>query len=459
MLAPIERVPSSFRDPSGFVYRREGTLFRQVHTSYAGTYQSLKATRFYESLVVDGLMLGWEEVPLTFAADAHAACVLKPIPLRFVSHPYEWSFGMLRDAALLTLDLQRKALEAGYVLKDASAYNIQFHLGRPVLLDTLSFDPRQEDEPWIAYGQFCRHFLAPLALMSRVDIRLGSLLAEHLDGLPLDFVSRVLPGNTRLNFGLLAHLHLHSKSKGADTQKRPAKGSMSTTALLALTDSLERTIRSLKWDPQGTEWATYYQETNYQEESSKHKQQVVGGWLENLSKTCTTCWDLGANDGRYSMMAVQAGMWTLAADIDPAAVELAYRHTRNHQVSALHPLLVNLTNPPTGRGWMGAERQGLLDRGPADLAMALALVHHLAIGNNVPLRSVVEMLLKCGRHLILEWVPKEDSQVERMMVARKDVFNEYNQHRLEEALTSQAVVLDRVPVRGTKRVLYLVGPR
>ena len=149
---------------------------------------------------------------------------MQPEIIPFISYAYEWSFSQLQDAALATLAIEKKALEHGMSLKDASAYNIQFRGSRPVLIDTLSFERYREGEPWVAYRQFCQHFLAPLALMSHTDVRLGQLLRVYIDGVPLDLASRLLPGKTKLSLGLATHIHLHAQAqrKYADKPAKPA---------------------------------------------------------------------------------------------------------------------------------------------------------------------------------------------------------------------------------------------
>ena len=209
-----ERDAASFRDPSGFVFRRNGVLYRQVNRRFAGEWDAFLKSGLYDRLAADGILLRHDEAPLDMAfvpTDAHA--VIKPRAVEFISYPYEWSFGQLKDAALLTLRAQALAAERGFTLRDASAYNVQFVDGRPILIDSLSFEPAEPGRPWDAYRQFCQHFLAPLALMAHRDPRLGLLLREYLDGIPLDLAARLLPLKTRLSVGLGSHIHLHARAQ------------------------------------------------------------------------------------------------------------------------------------------------------------------------------------------------------------------------------------------------------
>lgn len=459
MISQEGRVPSSFRDPSGFVFKRNGVVFRQISKPYVSEWASLTGSGLFEHLWNEGLLVRHEQDSVGLAPEPDAVAVIRPEPIPLISYPWEWSFGMLKAAALATLNVQRAALDKGFVLKDASAFNIQFLRGRPVFIDTLSFERWDSSQPWIAYAQFCRHFLAPLALMAKSDIRLQGLLAAHLDGIPLDLASRLLPGATRLNLGLGAHIHLHAKAKAGGGGGREGAGGFSENAMRGLVQSLASTIEGLDWRPAGTEWADYYNDTNYTPKAAAHKESVVKEWVAALAGTATTCWDLGANDGRFSRIAAQAGLQTASMDMDPAAVELAWRYVAKSGEQRLLPLLADLRNPSPAAGWMNTERDSLLHRGPADLVLALALIHHLAIGGNVPLPSVLECLAACGRTLIVEWVPKDDSQVQRMMAARKDIFAGFTEQAFQAAVPSGMAVQERVPIQESGRVLYRIGPK
>lgn len=248
---PEGPLASSFRDPSGFLFTHEGRLFRQVNRCYAEDYRLLRESGLLDTLLDKGLLIPHREASLGLAGDPAAIAVLEPEIIPFVSYPYEWCFTQLKDAALATLRIQELALSKRMILKDASAFNVQFQRGRPILIDTLSFTAYREGEPWVAYRQFCQHFLAPLALMARRDIRLGALLREHIDGVPLDLASRLLPGRTRLHPLLFMHLHAHaaSQKKHADRQESGRTVRVSRRSLLGIVDSLRQAVQGLRWRP------------------------------------------------------------------------------------------------------------------------------------------------------------------------------------------------------------------
>ena len=387
------RDPGSFRDPSGFVYRRDGVLYRQVNQSFADRWDDLVASGLLAELQSRGLLVPHETAPIEAAADpgvAHA--VIRPEPIPTISYPYEWSFGMLKDAALATLDAQVAAAERGFALRDATAYNVQFRRGRPILIDTLSFERPEPGTPWIAYRQFCEHFLAPLALMARRDVRLGLLLRDHIDGIPLDLAARLLPGRSRWNLGLGAHIHAHARAQGryadagTDAAAATKKATVSEFKQQALIDSLRRTIAKLEWTPEGTEWADYADNTSYGDAGTAAKEELVGRFLADAGGAVV--WDLGANTGRYSRIAAGLGRDVVSWDIDPAAVERNYRQVRRDGDERVLPLVLDLANPSPGLGWANEERRSVPERANADVVLALALVHHLAIGRNVPLDRI-----------------------------------------------------------------------
>lgn len=450
-------VSSSFRDPSGFLFTQNGVLYRQINREYQPIFEKLMGSGLYEALTRKGWLIPHENAPDVEPANSDAAfLIIKPEKIDFISYPYEWCFSQIKDAALLTLKIQKLALEKGLILKDASAFNIQFHHGKPVLIDTLSFDDYSEGKPWDAYRQFCQHFLAPLALMSKVDIRLNQLLRVYIDGIPLDLAAELLPWNTRVNPGLATHIHMHAgiQKKYSESQgKSSGKATVSKNGLLGLIDSLQNTVKNLAWIPRGTEWAEYYDITNYSTSAFDAKKTLVRNFVEIAGGG--TIWDLGANTGEFSRVAMDFGP-VLSFDIDPAAVEKNYQQMKTAKETSILPLVLDLTNPSANIGWANQERDSLSSRGPADLVMALALIHHICISNNVPLQSFAAYLSGLAKKLIIEFVPKQDSQVQILLNTRKDIFPFYNMEGFESAFKQSFEIVKKQPVEGSLRVLYLM---
>ncbi|MEO7043294.1 MAG: SAM-dependent methyltransferase [Gemmatimonadaceae bacterium] len=436
-------------------------LYRQVNRVFADEFDSVSSSGLYDELIKDRLLVPHKAADIAFALTADAHAVIVPDRLPFISYPYEWCFGELKDAALLTLAIQSRALERGFVLRDASAYNVQFADGRPVFMDTLSFERYRDGQPWIAYKQFCQHFLVPLLLMARRDIRFGLLLREYLDGIPLDFGSHMLPRRSWADVRTLLHVHMHARAqrKYSETRVSSAVGSrkLAKSALAALTDNLREAVEKLEWRPDGTQWANYVDFTNYSDAATQQKHEIIRRYLS--AQAPATVWDIGANTGEYSRTAREVAPLVVSFDIDPAAVERNYRAVRERGETGLLPLLLDLTNPSPALGWAHSERMSLAERGPADTVMALALVHHMAIANNVPLSHVAAYLAQLGRNLIIEFVAKEDSQVERLLQNREDIFADYSKEGFERAFGEIFTIDACEQVGDSMRWLYSMTAR
>jgi len=284
----------------------------------------------------------------------------------------------------------------------------------------------------------------------------------YIDGVPLDLASRLLPFRTRFRFSLLVHLHLHAKSQQYFSDK-PVKldarrrRRISRRAALGFLESLESAIKGLKWRPTGTEWADYYDNTNYSPRAGQHKSELIAAFLRDLHPA--SVWDLGANTGHFSRIACEQGIPTSAFDIDPAAVEKLYLDTIEKEETHLLPLLLDLTNPSPAIGWRNRERESFLQRAQADVVLALALIHHLAIGNNVPLGQIAQFFKAACRHLIIEFVPKSDSQVQRLLVTREDIFDSYSQHEFERCFEQHFTIEQSIMIHNSERTLYLMRRR
>lgn len=458
-MIPEGRHPASFRDPSGFIFvGPDGEIYRQVNKRYASTFDRLTESGLFSELIGADQLVDHQEAPLTMARSEDAHRIIRPKPLRFISHPYEWPFSALKDAALLTLDIQSAALRKGFSLKDCSAYNVQFDGAHPLFIDTLSFDEYVEGEPWVAYRQFCQHFLAPLALMARRDIRMSVLLRDFIDGIPLDLAARLLPRSTLLRPGLALHLHLHSKAQRryqdtAQADHKPRTGHLSKKALKTLVDSLRQTITGLTWEPRGTTWADYYDHTSYSSDAFTHKKELVGTALDELKPE--SVWDLGANVGTFARIADDRGIPTIALDMDPACVEMNYLAARKEGRNQLMSIVMDLANPSPSLGWMNRERNGLMARAPVDTALALALIHHLAISNNVSFDQLALFFHGVARRMVIEFVPIEDPQVQRLLASRENIFDTYHLVAFKEAMLQHFTLVREDPIHHSPRTLLV----
>ncbi|HCS79048.1 TPA: SAM-dependent methyltransferase [Patescibacteria group bacterium] len=443
----IKREPASFRDPDGFVYVKQGTVYRKIQPSFITQYRKLLQSGLYQQLTQQQLLIPHEETRQT-----PSGIEIKPQPIPFITYPYEWTFNQLRSAALTTLAVQKQALEFDMSLKDASAYNIQFLGNQPRFIDTLSFEELAQYQPWVAYRQFCEHFLAPLALMSRVDVGLNRLFIFYHEGIPLELASRLLPINSYLNFPILLHLHLHARFQKQQVNRKMEANKhrrFGKKALVGLTETLEQLVKSLKVASTSSHWNSYYVDNTYSMTEQKLKMNFVITICRQLKPKLV--WDLGANTGVYSRHATQFADYVIAMDSDHDCSDSIFMHEPQTKIL---PLWIDLTNPSPALGWESQERKSLLERGPADLVLALALMHHLAIGNNITFTQLARFFSKIARHLLIEFIPKTDSQVKRLLAFRRDIFNEYSEEKFITSFGKYFRVTKKISLGNNGRSLF-----
>jgi hypothetical protein len=451
--------PSSFRDPSGHVFVEDRVVRRQVNPVYFPQYERLMTSGLYSRLSQASLLVRHE-----LLEDTPQRKVIQPEQLPFVSYPYEWSFSQLRDAALLTLSVHLDALDHGMVLKDATAFNVQFVDARPVLIDTLSFDFYRDAAPWSAYGQFCRFFLAPLLLMKYVSPELSRLQALFLDGVPLDVASALLPLRTHLNPQVKANIHMHARSLRKHKERFAGKAA----PRLALATQ-RNIIRSLSDFVEGlqlgarSEWGDYYRLANYDDAAFRFKERTIIRWLEDIG--AKRLWDIGGNDGHFSRLVQHQCELILCTDIDPVAVDRNYRLCRDRNETRIIPLVVDYTNPTPGLGFANCERRDLQSRirqfGP-DCILALALIHHLCISDNLSFEMLADSFSGSARDLIIEFVHPADSWAERLLWSKREarhLFDHYCKEEFEGVFSRCYRIVEEAKVPGSERTLYLMRSR
>lgn len=384
--------------------------------------------------------------------------VIEPTKIPFVSYPYEWCFSQLKDAALLTLSIQKLALEYGMNLKDASSFNIQFYNGKPILIDTLSFEAYEEGKPWTPYKQFCEQFLSPLALFSYTDMRLGKLTKDFMGSIPLEMASKLLPITARFNPSLFLHIFLHAKNQAAAISPDKQSGkSFSRNALMGLVESIEGGIKNLHWKMPKTPWRDYYDPADhgsYEEVSLHEKKSFVYSSLKALHPKSLV--DIGANTGLYSQIAASMGISVVSLDNDPTVVEQNYQAIKKDKEKRILPLWVDITNPTPAIGWENKERESFLSRAHFDTGLALALVHHLAIANNLPLAKIAEFFSTVCSSIIIEFIPREDNRVQTLLQNRKDIFGDYTQDGFEKEFNRFFTISKKHTLSDSKRTLYVM---
>jgi hypothetical protein len=461
MAAPAQKQAASFRDPAGFVFLQDGLFKRAITAHGRRDYDLLMNSGLYESLVAERLLLPHIEERLDSVPIEGVEQVIVPEQLPFVSYPYEWCFSQLKDAALLTLRIQKQALERGLSLKDASLFNVQFRGAEPVFIDTLSFE-EIPSAPWVAYQQFCEHFLAPLLLMAHVAPDFNRYLATSLDGFDLSFAETLLPWRVRWQPGVLMHVGLHARSQrkhaGVETGTAGAELIMSPQRKLAIVESLASTVKRIRLRAGRSEWSDYYSSSeHYSAAAEESKREEVQRAVAEVEPRLV--FDVGGNIGTYSRIATAKGIDCVCCDRDPLCVEQNYRSSHERGDSHMLPLVMDLTNPSPALGFDSTERAGLMERGPADLVLALALIHHLRITGNVPLARLAPFFARLGKHLLVEFIPKEDPMVQRLLSNRADIFDDYEPTNFECCFKAHFRLMRRAPLAESGRALYLFARR
>jgi len=459
------RHPSSFRDPSGHVFFQNGCALRKINKTYFRDFDSLVSSGLYD-LLVDKRYL----VPHSVVERTNDHVIIKPRQIDFFTYPYEWCFSQLKDAAILTLEIQLHALEKGMALKDASAFNICFFENKPLFIDTLSFEQYRSGEPWGAYGQFCSHFLGPLVLW-KTGFRTSWYLGEdHLNGADLALVSKLLPLRTYFQPSILTNIHLHARAiashRVSEYRNQEVKDSrnakLSRKSLVNIVTSLLLVVKNLELDVSSASsmWSGYYTFTNYGDEDFKLKEEILTEWSREGSYQAV--WDIGANDGHFSRLIDTGSATIYSSDVDPLAVELNYRSAKEHGHKYIQPFVSNMMEPSPGVGFSNTERTALRERlrnVNLDCIVALAVVHHLCISQNCRFSMLASLWSEMASILIVEFVEPDDSWAINLLDRKgyaKSLFSWYNREEFERVFSEHYLVKQKRELGSGKRVLYLM---
>ena len=457
--------PGSFRDRNNRVFYRDGLVYRSLSVSALEAWDRLAATKFFGPLMAAGKIIATERAqePGLMDADGPWVGVLKHARIPFISYPYEWSFGMLKDAALLQLELLLAALEEGMVLKDASAYNIQWRGTQPVFIDVVSFTPLRAGEPWVGYRQFCEMFLYPLFFAAYKGLAFQSWLRGRLDGIPVADCARLMSFRDGFRPGVVTHVHLQNQmQKRYNQTQQDVRGNLQSAGfrpemIRANATRLQQIVKQLTWDPGPSEWSEYVDHTQYDQTAQQRKEQFVRQIV--LSKRWRRVWDLGCNTGAYSKIAAENADCVVAMDADAACTERLYQTLKQEKHHTILPLVMALTDPSPNMGWRLLERKGLAERGKPDLVLCLALIHHIVISANVPLQEWIQMLADLGCAVIIEFVTREDPMVKTLLRNKEDLYTDYDLRYFEQSLAGAFAVRKREVLIPDMRILFHAEPQ
>ena len=450
--------PASYRDVAGTVYRHGDRILRTVNAPAVADYEYVRATGLLDALAAAGRVVAAREVDRAEGGElaADASYLLEHPRLPFISYPYEWSFEALKAAALHHLDIQLDCIEAGIALSDASAYNVQFIGARPIFIDTLSFRRYSDGEFWVGHRQFCEQFLNPLLLHALCGVSHNGWYRGTLEGVPSVELRRVLPWSAMLSRNVLTHVVLQASlgSAAASTGDAPdIKGQrLPRAAYRHMLDRLRRWIAGLRpAKRRATTWQAYEEFKSYQDDETAQKAAFVDRYADSVRPA--TVWDIGCNTGTFALAALRGGAGRVIGwDADHGALDAAFLRAAAAD-AAFTPLYGDAVNPTPAQGWAQAERQGWIERGPADAVLALALVHHLAIGRNVPLPKVIDWLVATAPTGVVEFVGKGDVQVQRMLALRQDIFADYDLETFIGLLQDLARIVERKRLEPSGREL------
>ncbi len=450
------------------VYRDGDTVLRGLNAEAFADFQHLASTRFFSAAVERGDIVRTEVVDGVELPDGWAG-VLRHERIEVVSYPYEWPFEMLRDAALLQLRLTREAIAEKLITKDASSYNVQFVGTRPVFIDIGSFERLRKTEPWPGYRQFCELFLNPLLVQAIRDVPFQPLLRGSVHGISPVVTADMLGGAGRLTKGVFTHVKLHARAelRYADADKeRDVKAELKRAGfgpglIDAQLKNLEKAIAGLKWDKQRSTWSDYGDRSHYTDRDLDAKDEFVRVTISGAAQMPRLVLDLGANDGRFSRTALAAGAsLVVAVDSDDLVVDRLYRDLREEGERRILPLVLDLSDPSPGLGWRSRERLSFVDRVRADLVLCLAVVHHLALTNTVPLDEIVTFLADLGAPIVVEFPHRDDPMASRLLARKREgVFDAYDLPNWDKALERHFDVHDRITLPSGTRTLYRCTPR
>ncbi len=457
-MAEYRHHPASFRDPSGFIFFADGKYYRQVNRSYAKNYDLLTASGLYTKLSEEKILVPHDIIDKNFQLSGDWYKTLLPQQLSFISYPYEWCFDQLKDAALLTLSIMQTAMKYGMILKDATPFNVQFEKGRPIFIDTLSFEKYDATKPWIAYRQFCECFLFPLLLGHYLQSDAQKLLSIYPDGIPVSLVSKSLPMRSRLSLIVWLHVLLQD-SVNKKTSAKKITTHFSKEKLERLIAHLQSSIQSLHLKPSArSTWNHYYDETILSNQYLGQKEKIFRALLMDLE--FKTALDLGCNNGYFSKILGDMQISVVAVDFDGPCINQLYLSEKERPESNILPLCIDLTNPSAAIGLRNRERTSFIERAQSDAVIALAIVHHLVLSKNIPMHDVALLLAELTKKiLIVEFVPLHDPKAQQL-IENKIVYHQpYDTNHFEVCLAKYFDIERKEIISGTDRILYRMKRR
>lgn len=452
----------SFRDRDGRVYHCEGRVFRGLSAVALENYRQLQKEPFYKKLQATGKLIGTREVSdaqntLPDTIKSQWAGFLEHDRVPVISYAYEWTFSMLKAAAGLQLDIIERAVSHGFSLKDATPYNIQFVNRKPVFIDIPSFEKLTEGEPWAGYRQFCEMFLFPLMLQAYKGCDFQPFMRSAIDGVGVQTAASLFGFRDRFRKGVFSHVWLQSKldrryGGSSDNVRSNLKSAgFNRELILVNVRKLQKLVKKLEWQAEGSEWGDYTEFHNYSENDHALKENFVRQVI--MDQKPGTVWDIGCNTGQFSCIAAIACEQVISTDIDHVAVERMFLNP--DMPDNILPLLQNVADPSPNWGWRNLERSDLQTRSQPDLVLCLALIHHVVITANIPLAEFIDWLAGLTDRLVIEYVSRRDDKVQTLLRNKEDKYQDYSRESLEANLKRHFEIKWQQAVNNGDRSLYL----
>ncbi|HDP34244.1 MAG TPA: class I SAM-dependent methyltransferase [Candidatus Hydrogenedentes bacterium] len=463
----LARERGSFRDRNNQVYLLGNRVLRGLSEKALENWRHFEQSKVYRRYAASGNIVASRVIDdsaarqLVAADDRWAAC-LEHVRVPFINYSYEWCFEMLKDAALLHLELMENGLCDNLILKDASAFNIQFVGAQPVFIDIPSFEQYVPGTPWVGFRQFCQHFLYPLMLQSYKRVSFRPWLRGNVDGISPEECSRLMSLRDMLRPGVFSLVYLQSKLVAALGNAKTSMldetrdSEFGKEIIFANIKKLRRIIRKLDWSPPRSEWSEYESTHSYDAACFNRKSAFVRKAAAQRHRQ--SAWDIGCNTGHFSRILAEGSDYVVAMDVDELAVQRFYHELKQEKNRNILPLVCDVTNPSPRLGWRCEERLSLLDRETPALVLCLALVHHLVITGNIPLVQVMDWLATFKCEVVIEMLTKKDPMVQKLLLNKTDQYPEFTVEGFEAIAARYFVTQEKEEIMPDRRFLYHLAP-
>ncbi len=457
----MEKIFGSFKDNHGNVLKLNDRILRGLTNTGYSNFKKLLSDKILEKSIYEKFLINTWDVnsELTELREKfNFEYYIEHEKIDFISYPYEWSFQQLKDAAIFHLNFQIFLLDRNYVLKDASAFNIQFEGSRPIFIDVTSIIPYQEGDVWNSHDQYCREFLNPLLLSSKKNVPFNNIYNGNLNGISTEELNNIFSIKDKLSLNIFLHIVLKSyfqkKEYNLDKINKISKKSISKKSYKNILLSLKSWIKKLQVNKKNffSLWKNYSEKNTYLNFQEHEKKQIIKNFFKK--NKINNCLDIGCNTGEYTFVALENGLNKgIGIDSDHISLNSAYSKAKKLK-SNFTTLYIDLLNPSPNRGWILKERDSFIGRYKFDSIIALAVIHHICIGGNIKLDQAVDFLINIAPKGLIEFVPKNDYTVKKMLGLREDIFSDYSEENFMRCLEKSSNITNIFKIPESDRKVF-----